>query len=288
MKQPNAREVMMMVGLKLLQGRKHGESLGQQFGAAIGTGVTASSMQKQNAVEGEDKLRKQGMEDEKHQVGMRRDTAQADKAEAENDFYSKTRAEAMEEIRLGIENLKTKGKFEQARLVEQEFQNGNLREAWELTKQDKRSAIWARNEQVKTGRLNAEKIPAAGQAKRDIEDLLKRANPQQAGESDAAYDQRIAQATLGIQQTSKTNSAADLLKLAEQTDDDDERAALLKEADSIIRGRQQGPATGRGGTASSGTKAYASEAAVAADFKAGKLKVGDIVLVNGKKLRVTP
>jgi hypothetical protein len=221
------------------------------------------------------------MEDEKHQVGMRRDTAQADKAEAENDFYSKTRAEAMEEIRLGIENLKLKGQVEQAKLVEQQFQNGNLREAWELVKQDKKNAMWARTRQVDIQEKNANKVPAAGQAKRDIEDLVKRANPQQAGESDAAYDQRIAQATLGIQQTSKTNSAADLLKLAEQTDDDDERAALLKEADSIIRGRQQGPATGRGGTAPAPITFPTMEAYNAA-AAAGKIKDGTRVIVNGR------
>jgi hypothetical protein len=241
-------------------------------------------MQKQNAVEGEDKLRKQGMEDEKHQVGMRRDTAQADKAEAENDFYSKTRAEAMEEIRLGIENLKTKGQVEQAKLVEQQFQNGNLKEAWELTKQDKKNAIWARNEQVKTGRMNAEKIPAAGQAKRDIEDLVKRANPQQAGESDAAYDQRIAQATLGVQATSKTNSAADLLKLAEQTDDDDERAALLREADSIIRGRRQGSAAAKGTDQIVAT--YKSFAEAIEAKNSGKIKTGQYITINGRTVRV--
>jgi len=251
MAQPNAKDIMMMVGLKLLQGRQPGQSVGQQFGNAAATGVMTNQMLKQNQLDARDKQRKQGMEDQKHELDIRKGTADAEKAEASNNFYAKTRGQAIEEIELGIANLKRKGLVEDAKLVEQEFQNGNLKAAWELTKKDKESAIWARNERVKTDRINANKIPAAGQAKRDVEELVRRANPKEAGETDAAYDQRIAQATLGVQSTSKTNSAADLLKLAELTEDDDERNALLAEADRLIKGRQQGgvtPATGRGGT----------------------------------------
>lgn len=253
MSQPNAKEVMMQVGLKLMQDRKPGQSVLHQISGAASTGMMANQMLKQNQIAAEDKQRKQdiddrnqGMKEQTHELDIRTGTANAAKAEASNDFYAKTRGQAIEEIELGIANLKRKGLVEDAKLVEQEFTNGNLKAAWELTKQDKQSAIWARSEQVKTGRINAEKVPAAGQAKRDVEELVRRANPQEAGETPEAYDQRIAQATLGMQTTSKTNSAADLLKLAELTDDDIEREALLTEADRIIKGRA--PATGRGGT----------------------------------------
>lgn len=258
MAQPNAKDVLMQVGLKLMQGRQPGQSLGQQFGNAAQTGVMTNQMLKQNQVDAADKQRKQdiedrnqGMKEQTHELDVRQGTANATKAEAANDFYAKTRGQAIEEIELGIENLKRKGLVEDAKLVEQTFQNGKLKEAWDLTRREKESSIWARTQQVDIQRKNANKVPAAGQARRDIEDLVKRANPQEAGESDAAYDQRIAQATLGMQQTSKTNSATDLLKLAELTEDDDERNALLAEADRIIKGRQSGtpaPATGRGGT----------------------------------------
>lgn len=290
MQQPNAKQVMMMVGLKLLQGRQPGQSLGQQFGSAIGTGVMTNSLLQQNQIAAEEKLRKQQMEDEKHGLDVRRGTAQADKAEAENDFYTKTRPQAIEEIKLGIQNLKLRGEIAQAQLAEQLFNNGNLRESYELTKQDKRSAIWARNAQVDIQRKNADKVPTAQQTKKDTEDLIRRAYPKAATETPEQYDQRIAQLSLGVGQTSKTNRVADLLKLAELTEDDVERASLLAEAKAEMDSRQLprgAPATGRGGTQASGAKTYASEAAVAADFKAGKLKVGDVVLINGKKLRVT-
>jgi hypothetical protein len=291
MKQPNAKEVMKMVGLKLLQGRQPGQSLGQQFGGAIGTGVMANSMMKENQAAEQDKLRKQGMEDEKHGLEVRRGTAMADQAEQENDFYSQTRSQALVEMNQKVANLKTAGRLAEANAIQQELDNANFPEAWRLTKLDKESAIRSREAQTKIGWANANKQPAAGQARQDLEDLVRRANPKQPGESDAAYDQRLAQATLGIQQTSKTNSAADLLKLAEFEEDDDKRAALLAEAEGLIRGRKPAtapaPTTGRGGTKSSGLKAYASEAAVAADFKAKKLQVGDVVLINGKKFRVT-
>ena len=255
MAQPNAKELMMMVGMKLMQGRRPGQSVGSQFAEAAGTGMAANAMYKQNQVADADKQRKQGMEDQKHELDVRKGTALADKAEAENDFYAKTRGQAIEEINLGIENLKTKGKFEEARLVEQEFQNGNLREAWELSKQDKRSAIWARNQQVEIQRKNADKVPAAGQARADMLQLVKDAYPQEAGESEGQYKQRIAQIQIQLNSTSKGNNVTELLKLAELTDDDTEREELLAQAKAGIQGRQVPaakpaagtPATGRGG-----------------------------------------
>lgn len=290
MAQPNAKELMMMVGMKLMQGRRPGQSVGSQFAEAAGTGMVANSMYKQNQVADAELQRKRDMEDQKHGLEIRRGTAQADKAEAENDFYAKTRTQAMEEITLRIENLKKNGKFEDARLVEQEFQNGNLKAAWKLSQRNTESQISARNAQVDIQRKNADKVPTAQQTKKDTEDLIRRAYPKAATETPEQYDQRIAQLSLGVGQTSKTNRVADLLKLAELTEDDVERASLLAEAKAEMDSRQLprgAPATGRGGTQASGAKTYASEAAVAADFKAGKLKVGDVVLINGKKLRVT-
>lgn len=290
MKQPNAKQVMMMVGLKLLQGREPGQSLGQQFGGALGTGVMANSMLQQNQVEAQEKLRKQQMEDEKHGLDMRRGTALADKAEAENDFYSKTRTQAIEEIELGIKNLKLRGEVEQAKLVEQQFQNGNLKEAWELAKRDKQNAIWARTEQVKTGRLNAEKVPTAQQKQKELEDLVRRANPQQPGEDPAAYDQRVAQATLGMQGTSKSNSAADWTKYADSLEEGPERDHALAQAKAILEGRKlpaapppagDAAATGRGGTGPAPITFPTMEAFNAA-AAAGKLKDGTRVLVNGR------
>lgn len=259
MAQPNAKELMMLVGMKLMQGRRPGQSVGSQFAEAAGTGMAANAMYKQNQVADADKQRKQGMEDQKHELDIRRGTAQADKAEAENDFYNKTRAQAMEEINLGIENLKRKGKFEDARLVEQEFTNGNLKAAWDLTKRDKESSIWARNAQVRISEKNADKVPAAGQARADMLQLVKDAYPPEAGESSEQYKQRIAQIQLQINGTSKGNNVTELLKLAELTDDDAEREALLAQAKAGIQGRQipvakpagGAPATGRGGTKTS-------------------------------------
>lgn len=256
MKQPNAKQIMLMVGLKLLQGRQPGQTLGQQFGSALGTGVMTNSLLQQNQVEAAEKQRKQQMEDEKHGLDVRRGTAQADKAEAENDFYAKTRGQAMEEITLRIENLKKNGKFEDARLVEQEFQNGNLKAAWELSQRNTESQISARNAQVEIQRKNADKVPAAGQARADMLQLVKDAYPQEAGESEGQYKQRIAQIQLQLNSTSKGNNVADLLKLAELTEDGDVRAELLEQARAGIQGRQVPaakpapgtPATGRGGT----------------------------------------
>lgn len=256
MAQPNAKELMMLVGMKLLQGRRPGQSVGSQFAEAAGTGMVANQMYKYNQIAEADKQRKQSMEDQKHDLDVRKGTAQANKAEAENDFYSKTRAQALEEIDLGIENLKRKGKLDEARLVEQEFQNGNLKAAWDLTRREKESAIRARREQIDIQRKNAEKVPAAGQARADMLQLVKDAYPQEPGESEMQYKQRIAQIQLQLNSTSKGNNVTELLKLAELTEDDVERAELLAQAKAGIQGRQVPsakpapgvPATGRGGT----------------------------------------
>lgn len=256
MAQPNAKELMMMVGMKLMQGRRPGQSVGSQFAEAAGTGMVANSMYKQNQVADAELQRKRDMEDQKHGLEIRRGTAQADKAEAENDFYAKTRTQAMEEITLRIENLKKNGKFEDARLVEQEFQNGNLKAAWELSQRNTESQISARNAQVEIQRKNADKVPAAGQARADMLQLVKDAYPQEAGESEGQYKQRIAQIQLQLNSTSKGNNVAELLKLAELTEDADVRAELLEQARAGIQGRQVPaakpapgtPATGRGGT----------------------------------------
>ncbi len=257
MAQPNAKELMMLVGMKLMQGRRPGQSVGSQFAEAAGTGMAANAMYKQNQVEDADKQRKQGMEDQIHELNVRKGTAQADKAVAENDFYARTREQAIAEINLRIDNLKTQGKFEEARLLEQNFNNENLKEAWELSKQDTRSAIWARKAQVDIQRKNADKVPAAGQARADMLQLVKDAYPQEAGESEGQYKQRIAQILLQLNSTSKGNNVTELLKLAELTDDDTAREELLAQAKAGIQGRQVPaakpaagtPATGRGGTA---------------------------------------
>lgn len=283
MAQPNAKELMMLVALKLAQGRRPGQSTLSQFAEAAGTGMMANQFYKHNQLEDAEKQKAQAREDQKFNLDIRRGTAQADKAEAENDFYGKTRAQALQEIELGIENLKRKGKFEDARLVEQEWQNGNLRAAWELTKRDKESSIWARNEQVKISRQNANKVPAAGQAKKDLENLVRRANPIIPGETPEAYDQRIAQATLGMQTTSKSNSAADWTKYAETLEDGPERDAALSEAKRLLTGRS--PTAPTGGTA---TKTFATEAALIKAFNAKQVKIGDTVVVNGKKFTVQP
>lgn len=255
MQQPNADQILMQVGLKLLQGRQPGETLGQQFGGAISTGVQASAMLNENAKADQDRLRKQEAEKQRHDLEMRKGTAQADKAEAENDFYAKTRAQAMEEINLGIENLKRKGKFEDARLVEQEFNNGNLKAAWDLARRDKENAMWARTQQVKIQQKNADKVPAAGQARADLLQLVKDAYPQEPSETEMQYKQRIARIQLQINGTSKANTVTDLLKVAELTEDDGEREALRQQALAQLQGRQipaaHAPAAGRGGTKTS-------------------------------------
>jgi hypothetical protein len=255
MAQPNAKELMMLVGMKLMQGRRPGQSVGSQFAEAAGTGMAANAMYKQNQVADADKQRKQGMEDQKHELDIRRGTAQADKAEAENDFYNKTRAQALEEINLGIENLKTKGKFDEARLVEQEFNNGNLKAAWDLARRDKENAMWARTQQVKIQQKNADKVPTAGQARADLLQLVKDAYPQEPSETEMQYKQRIARIQLQINGTSKANTVTDLLKVAELTEDDGEREALRQQALDQLQGRQvpaaRAPATGRGGTKAS-------------------------------------
>lgn len=290
MAQPNAKEMMMLVAMKLMQGRRPGQSVGSQFMEAAGTGMMANQFYKHNQLEDAEKQKAQAREDQKFNLEMRRGTAQADKAEAENDFYSKTRQQAMEEINLGIENLKKKGLFEDAKLVEQQFNNGNLKAAWDLTVAQKKldmantkNSMWARGEQVKISRTNANKVPAAGQAKKDLEDLVRRANPIMQGETPEAYDQRIAQATLGMQTTSKSNSAADWTKYAETLEDGPEKDAALAEAKRLLTGRS--PAAPIGGTA---LKTFATEAALIKAFNAKQVKIGDTVVVNGKKFTVQP
>lgn len=286
MAQPNAKEVMMLVALKLLQGRRPGQSVGSQFAEAAGTGLVANQMYKDNLQADAEKAKAQEREDQKFQLEMRRGTAQANKAEAENDFYTRTRAQALDEINLGIENLKRQGRHKDAQIAEQEWQNGNLKVAWDLTRRDKESSIWARNAQVQIQRQNAAKVPSAQQAKRDVEDLIKRANPIMPGETPQAYDQRIAQLTLGQTTTSKSNSATDWVRYADTLDDGPERENALAQAKAALEGRKVpvGVPTPTGQS----TKSFATKAEFVKAANAKQVKIGDTVLINGKKFVVKP
>jgi hypothetical protein len=152
-----------------------------------------------------DRLRQQ--QDQRFQVEQRGRVAEAGKAEYDLDFARKTEPERREEIQVKIGNLKRQGRLDDAKLVEQEFQNGNLEAAWNLEKRLKESGIRTQQTYARAALANS-----AGNGKNDpsaweLADLLTDVIPNEAPD---ARKRRVAQTAVNQLNTAKSTDVKDL------------------------------------------------------------------------------
>lgn len=288
MAQPNAQQILLSVGLKLLQGRRPGESIGQQLGGAIQTGYTANSMLDANAAADADKARLRQQQDQRFEVEQRGRIAEAGKAEYDLDFARKTEPEKREEIQIKIGNLKRQGRLDDAKLVEQEFQNGNLTAAWDLEKRLKETSMRTQQAHAKAALANA-----AGNGRNDpsaweLADLLTEVIPNEAPD---ARKRRIAQTAFAQKTTAKSTDTKDIvaqitaLSKVRENAEDAQVPALDVQISELTRQLTGGGGTGTGTTAAT-VPAFASFGDAVAAKKKGIIKTGDVITIAGKRNRV--
>lgn len=285
MSSPEGKQVMLQMGLRLLQGRQPYQSKGSFAADVIGTGLQTDSMLKENAIAKADKAREQGMQDRDFDQRQRKGELEIATASEDLDFAKLTRGDKILRLKQELANLKAQGRMDEARAIAQEMENGNFDKAWALKVKETNSEIAARATNARTNRMIAERPTAAQQKTQATRDLVMEANPQQPGESPEAYKQRVAQITIDINQSAKVNEAQTYLDLADAAETDEERAGYLDLARQAVAKQQKG----RPGVAAPVTgapKRFSTMAEAIAAKKTGKIKPGDTISIGGRTATV--
>lgn len=206
---PNMQQVMFMVGARLLQGQRPGQSMAGAVGEAAMMGNMTNQMLKRNTKEEEQKEREFGLKE-------REANARIAGMEQQNQQSEVLFPETLARVRQEIKNLRAAGKAAEANALVAEYKAdpGRLAEAWNLDMDTDRAQIDASRAQT-TGRqqenrarevlLSEEATPE--QVERAERALGRRNAGAEARDSHKALEAMIMRANPGISQQEAAQEA---------------------------------------------------------------------------------